>query len=65
MKLAFLGKNLINKAYEICENTRDLSIEHNRRKVEKATISYYWDQQVVATNLVNKCPDKYSNKPQK
>lgn len=63
MKLAFLGENLINKAYEI--DTGDLGLEPNRRKVEQAIISYYRDQQVVATNLVNKYPDKYSDKPQK
>jgi hypothetical protein len=54
MKLAFLGENLINKAYETCKNMGDLSIEANRRKVEQTIVSYQWDQQVVATNLINK-----------
>jgi hypothetical protein len=65
MKLAFLGENLINKAHETCENLGDLTIEANWRKVEQAIVSIFQEQQVVATNLIDKYPDKYLDKPQK
>lgn len=41
MKLAFLDENLINKAYETCKNSGDLSPESFWRKVEQSIIPYY------------------------
>lgn len=63
MKFAFLGDYIVNKAKEACENGGDLSIEANRRKVEQTIISFYREQMVTATNLQNKYPDQYFDKP--
>lgn len=63
MKFAFLGDYIVDKAKEACENGGDLSVEANRRKVEQTIISFYREQMVIATNLQNKYPDQYSDKP--
>jgi hypothetical protein len=63
MKLAFLGENVISKASKICEHEGDLSVPENRQKVEQAIISYYREQKVVATGLINKPPEQYTDKP--